>query len=230
MSSTPTPSTTKKEKIIPKFVNLSNVSRHLYCCICEDIFKKPIRIKECGHTFCKTCLKKWSKYNKNCPLCRKQFNIKNIKRDNIAYNIINDLEVFCNNNCPWKGKLSELKKHLKKCNFNPNIINSTIKKALKDKNKRISLILNSNTEEILNQNDEKQKTEEKENDIDNDDEEGTTSVDSITSFNTRVGLRARLFNRNKELVNKVMNKGVNKGYSEDSIFSIIEQNNINIKI
>ena len=74
---------------------------------------------------------------------------------------------------------------------------------------------------------EKQNNEGEDND---EEEEGRASVDSITSFNTRVGLRARLFNRNKELVNKVMSNEVNNGQSVDSIFSIIDQNNINIKI
>ena len=87
-------STSEKKKISPKFVNLNGISKHLYCCISEDIFKNPIRIKECGYTFCKECLKKWAKLNKNCPLCRREFTLKNTKRDNIAYNIINDLVNF----------------------------------------------------------------------------------------------------------------------------------------
>ena len=218
-------SASENKKIVPKYVNLNNVSHHLYCCICEDIFKNPIRIKECGHTFCKICLKKWVKYNKNCPLCRKEFLFKNIKRDNIAYNIINDLEVFCNNNCPWKGKLSDLKKHLKKCNLNPTKMNKKVKEALYDKTKRNSLKLNSNT--INEFNEIKEDDKDIKNDDDEDDE-GRASVDSITSFNTRVNLKARLFNRNKDLVNKVLNNETNKGYSEHSIFSIIDENNIKI--
>ena len=220
--STKTSSTSEKKKIIPRFVNLNNISKHLYCCICEEIFKNPIRIKECGHIFCKLCLKKWVKYNKNCPLCRKLFDFKKTRRDIIAYNIINDLEVFCNNNCPWKGKLSDLKKHLKKCNLNPKKMSSSIKKVIEDKNKRNSLSLNTITkggpEEIK---------EDKKDDNEEDEGEGNT-VDSITSFNTRVNLRARLFNRNKDLVNQVLNNEQNKGYSEYSIFNIIDENNIKI--
>lgn len=215
-------STSEKKKIIPKFVNVNSVSKYLYCCICEDIFKNPTRIKECGHTFCKICIKKWAKLNKNCPLCRKEFIFKNIKRDNIAYNIINDLEVFCNNNCPWKGKLLDLKKHLKKCNLNPKKMSKTIKEALNDKNKRNSLKLNSNTINEFNEIKEDVKNDDEE------DEEGRASVDSITSFNTRVNLRTRLFNRNKDLVNKVLNNETNKGYSENSIFNIIVENDIKI--
>ena len=211
------------KKINRKFVNPNNVSRYLYCCICEEIFYKPIRIKECGHTFCKACLQKWAKVNKNCPLCRQKFNIKSVKRDNIAYNIINDLEVFCNNNnCPWKGNLLNLKKHLKNCNLNPSKMNDKIKEIIDDKNKRKSLDLSSSTINTLNEiNEEK-------NNSDNEDNEGRTSVDNITSFNTRVNLRARLFNRNKNLVNKVLNNEINKGYSKNSIFSLIEENNIKI--
>ena len=169
MSKTP-----KKTKINPKFVN-QNISRYLYCCICDEIFNNPIRIKECGHTFCKACLKKWAKINKHCPLCRKEFNIKNIKRDNIAYNIINDLEVFCNNdNCPWKGKLLNLKKHLKNCNLNPSKMDNKIKEMIDDKNKskRNSLDISSSTINTLNE--------------------------------------------------------INKGYSKDSIFSLMDENNIKI--
>jgi len=221
MSKTP-----KKTKINPKFVNQS-ISRYLYCCICDEIFNNPIRIKECGHTFCKTCLKKWAKINKHCPLCRKEFNIKNIKRDNIAYNIINDLEVFCNNdNCPWKGKLLNLKKHLKNCNLNPSKMDNKIKEMIEDKNKskRNSLDISSSTINTLNEIKEDKKCDSE----DNEGNEGRASVDTITSFNTRVSLRARLFNRNKNLVNKVLNNEINKGYAKDSIFSLMDENNIKI--
>ena len=215
------------KKINRKFVNLANVSKHLFCCICEEIFDNPIRTKECGHTFCKSCLQKWVKYNKNCPLCRKNIIFKNTKRDLIAYNIINDLEVFCNNNnCPWKGKLSNHKKHLKNCNMNPSKINDIIKEALTEGNKRNTISgSNSITDTTINS------INESDNNIkisDTEEDEGRASVDSITSFNTRVSLRARLFNRNKTLVNNVLNNEINKGHSEHSIFSLMDENNIKI--
>ena len=222
-------SSTKKKKP-PKFVNLTDVSKHLYCCICEEIFVKPIRIKECGHTFCKKCLKSWEKYSKNCPLCRKNFVFKNTKRDIIAYNIINDLEVFCNNdNCPWKGKLVELKKHLKKCNMDSSKMNNKLKEILEidsNKNKRNSINGSISTINTLNEENKNEKSSFLEDDNEND--EGSSSVDTITSFNTRVGLRARLFNRNKTLVNNVLNNETQKGYPKDSIFSLMDENGIKI--
>ena len=218
-----------KKKISPKFVNLTSVSKYLFCCICEEIFNNPVRIKECGHTFCKSCLKKWEKYSKNCPLCRNKFIFKNIKRDNIAYNIINDLEVFCNNdNCPWKGKLSNLKKHIKKCNMNPSQINGKIKEVLeidskKNKNEKKSVNGSISTIYTLKDDDNFKNIKNSDNE-----DEGRNSVDSITSFNTRVNLRARLFNRNKTLVNKVLNNNSKSGYSKNSIFSIMDENGIKI--
>ena len=214
--------TSSSKKINPKFVNLNNVSKYLYCCICDEIYNNPIRIKECGHTFCKSCIKKWAKYNKNCPLCRKVFILKNIKRDNIAYNIINDLKVFCNNDsCPWKGKLSNLKKHLKNCNMNPSNMSIKIKEAIYDKKSRNTLCGSNSTKNSLNESKDIKTS-------DNEEDEGRASVDSITSFNTRVSLRARLFNRNKTLVNNVLNNESNKGHSEYSIFSLMDENNIKI--
>ena len=214
--------TSSSKKINPKFVNLNNVSKYLYCCICDEIYNNPIRIKECGHTFCKSCIKKWAKYNKNCPLCRKVFILKNIKRDNIAYNIINDLKVFCNNDsCPWKGKLSNLKKHLKNCNMNPSNMSIKIKEAIYDKKSRNTLCGSNSTKNSLNESKDIKTS-------DNEEDEGRASVDSITSFNTRVNLRARLFNRNKTLVNNVLNNESNKSHSEYSIFSLMDENNIKI--
>ncbi len=38
---------------------------------------------------------------KLCPICRKKITVENISRDLIAYNMINDMDVYCNN----KGKI-----------------------------------------------------------------------------------------------------------------------------
>jgi len=101
-------------------------------------------------------------------------------------------------------------------------MSSSIKKVIEDKNKRNSLNLNTITKDGIDETKDDKKS---------DNEEGNcegTSVDSLTSFNTRVNLRARLFNRNKDLVNEVLNNEKTKGYSEYSIFSIIDENNIKI--
>ncbi len=204
-----------------KFVCLDNVSKFLYCSICDDIFRNPIRLKSCGHTYCLNCILQWSRHNLNCPLCRVNFTENDIRRDLIATNIINDLEIYCiNSGCPWKGKLLDFQGHIAKCYFNPNEIPEYIKEILSDKN----------------ENSKKKNKNENDNNDEDVDENGEGFHDNnLTSFNTKSSLRARLYNRNRELVNNVFSKGINKNgkshsqnKNESDLLKILKDNNINL--
>jgi len=47
------------------------------------------------------------KTSKNCPFCRENIDKKNIGRDLLAYNVINELEVFCiHDDCSWQVFMS----------------------------------------------------------------------------------------------------------------------------
>ena len=104
---------------IPRnFINLDQISYYLQCCICNDVYNNPMRL-DCGHTYCYNCIKGWMKKKNECPNCRTSIVESLISRDLLAYNIINDLEVSCNNEdkgCPWKGPLLELENHVRTCN------------------------------------------------------------------------------------------------------------------
>ena len=189
-----------------KFVCLDNVSKFLYCSICDDIFREPVRLKKCGHTYCLNCIIQWARHNLNCPLCRINFTDTDIKKDIIATNIINDLEIYCVNlGCPWKGKLKDFQEHLEKCYFNPNEVPEYIKEILEDKDEK------------------KQKTEEND---ENNSENGETSEGNITSFNTKSSLRARLYNRNRELVKNVFAKADEGNKVESDLLNILKENEI----
>lgn len=50
------------------------VSAKTTCSIClEDRYKRRMTRLECGHHFCKSCIKKWAKHQNTCPQCRKRF-------------------------------------------------------------------------------------------------------------------------------------------------------------
>jgi len=94
-------------KVQRNFVNITGTIKHIICSICQEIFDEPIRLF-CGHTFCKACIINFKKYTENCPICRKDLVLKcNCSccnelnafgsRDLITQNIINDLDVYCNN-------------------------------------------------------------------------------------------------------------------------------------
>ena len=189
-----------------KFVCLDNVSKFLYCSICDDIFRNPVRLKTCGHTYCLNCIIQWERHNLNCPLCRVSFTDTDIKKDIIATNIINDLEIYCINlGCPWKGKLKDFSDHLNNCYFNPNEVPEYIKEILDNKPK------------------EENKYENKESDSDEEEADG-----NLTSFNTKSSLRARLYNRNRELVKNVFAKTDDGNKIESDILNILKENEITL--
>ena len=189
-----------------KFVCLDNVSKFLYCSICDDIFRNPVRLKTCGHTYCLNCIIQWARHNLNCPLCRVSFTDTDIKKDIIATNIINDLEIYCVNlGCPWKGKLKDFSAHLNNCYFNPNEVPEYIKEILDNKPKK------------------ENKDENKESDSDEEEADG-----NLTSFNTKSSLRARLYNRNRELVKNVFAKTDDGNKIESDILNILKENEITL--
>ena len=105
-----------------RFVHMSQISQHLNCSFCYEVFIDPVRVN-CKHTFCRGCIEQWIDNSKNagapCPICRSIIKKKDIQRDLLAFQIINDFEIFCTNiGCKWQGPLSNLPNHLKsKCNF-----------------------------------------------------------------------------------------------------------------
>lgn len=195
------------------FINLSNVSKYLYCVICREIFNDPHRL-QCGHTFCKECIVKWAKMKSGCPICRSYFNVHDIQRDLVGYNMVNELEVYCNNRgCPWKSSLQNLNEHLKQCYFDPKKIPECIRSIIhndernKIKNKTTTTattVINSAT--TTNTNTTTTNEQQHSTNVNVvDDEEENISSNSI-NFNTNVSLKARLYYKNRTLMEKVLSK------------------------
>ncbi|KRX09850.1 hypothetical protein PPERSA_02722 [Pseudocohnilembus persalinus] len=57
----------------------------IQCSICFDDYEENqfVRILECQHNFHKECVDDWLKQKSNCPLCRKDIAIKNVKGNKI---------------------------------------------------------------------------------------------------------------------------------------------------
>jgi len=206
--------TFQKTKSTRKFVNLNGVSRFLYCPICEDIFDNPVRLR-CGHTFCQLCLLRWAQQKNDCPLCRKIFQMKDIQFDLIGLNMVNELEVYCiNKGCPTQCKLSQLNEHLYNCYFDPEKMPQYIKDVVYDKTIQ------------------KTKSKEKDSEV----EDKGLDFEANTNFNTKVSLKARLYNKNKNLMENVLSKNkldktstnITIKPKEKNIFEILEENNLHI--
>ena len=52
---------------------ISNNYSPYYCPICLQICSSKSKPDCCSHQFCFKCLKKWMKFKKTCPYCRRTF-------------------------------------------------------------------------------------------------------------------------------------------------------------
>ena len=75
-----------------------------------------------------------------CPFCHMKNYSTKISRDLMAYNLVMELEVSCNNvgKCPWIGHLSELVAHQNLCDKTIKILEDNNKKFVKNISKRFS--------------------------------------------------------------------------------------------
>lgn len=59
---------TKKQKMTHTF-DKDALEREMQCAICLDFMSEPMTLKECSHSYCKTCLVTHLAVSKKCPLC-----------------------------------------------------------------------------------------------------------------------------------------------------------------
>jgi hypothetical protein len=167
-----------------------------------------------SHTFCEECLKSWLEQQNFCPMCRGKIIKKQLGKDLVAYSIINDMPLSCNNtgmcinllsnilDCPWKGPLSELVNHLKSCYFDPKRMSVNVKKKLSSSD---------------NNNDFDKKTK-----VINPYEEEDQESGNYLNFNPNSSLKARLYQKNPTLMGKVLTNTTPAKETDDT-FNMIEQ-------
>jgi len=69
------------------FVHPTQISKHLNCCICAEVFNDPVRSK-CLHTFCRSCIEEWCQNHRgaaSCPVCRKGIHKRDLGKDLLAF-------------------------------------------------------------------------------------------------------------------------------------------------
>ncbi|WKX90526.1 hypothetical protein Q1695_009401 [Nippostrongylus brasiliensis] len=81
-----------KESRGTKLVSLTQLEANLTCCVCLNIFFKPINIDPCNHKCCYSCVLSWLQQNGfvgKCPQCR--CTIMSIKLDPLLSSIVETL-------------------------------------------------------------------------------------------------------------------------------------------
>lgn len=142
-----------------------------------------------SHTFCHDCIYQWSTTKGKCPICRKFFSAVSLQKDLIGFNMVNELEVYCvNSGCPWKNTLQNLNEHLKTCYFDSNRMPDYIKK----------IVCETKSDTNGNESNSFLTTR-----TPNDEE---FASNHCLNFNTKASLKARLYNKNKALMENVLSK------------------------
>merc|ERR1719386_23197 len=76
------------------------------CPVCLQVMVDPVS-NDCGHSFCKACLEQCS----SCPTCRSSVDGQRLRRNIVAVQVIDNLEVECcgkaNAPCFWRGTFAE---------------------------------------------------------------------------------------------------------------------------
>lgn len=101
------------------FLNdFNDIIEEIKCPICLQISLESEQCSQCRAIYCKKCIKE--KKIKHCSSCRKIY--KGSKLDRVLENVMGHLLIRCENckkfgNLEFKVKLSQIKEHLKKCEY-----------------------------------------------------------------------------------------------------------------
>ena len=193
---------TETIKIERLFLEEKKISPHLICFICKKVFNNPVLI-DCGHTFCYSCLKQKLKENGGfCPFCHEKNYSTKISRDLLAYNLVMELEVSCNNvgKCPWIGHLSELVAHQTLCDKTMKIIEDNNKDYVKNISKRFSFNRDKYNENENNNSNIFNRTEIKKN------KKNEKNKDDEIMINNLEILKQKIISNTKKKYNDTENK------------------------
>lgn len=172
--------------------NVNCIKKELICNICLDIFKIPITLPNCLHTFCYECINKLISNNEiKCPICRRNNNIKNLNecKNHIIENIVKHIQnsPICNIH-----ETEKLKYYCKNCNI---FICSYCKVNEKHK-KHYIILIKKNANKMINELNNKKKYIEKNTEIIN---------NEIKLLNKIKNMSLKNYEKDKNIVNSEFN-------------------------
>ena len=133
-----------------KYFKSSSANKNLYCGICTDLFKKPMRAP-CGHSFCHRCISTWLKMNKICPQDRRPLTMSQLHHDFILDSLVSELDADCpfsSEGCKFIRKpLSEVRQHALECPFNPENVPDFIRDVLTKHNEECYVVSSDSSDD-----------------------------------------------------------------------------------
>ena len=68
---------------------VGNVSKHLICSICLNVFFDPVQDSD-DHIFCRKCIETWILKNFTCPIDRKRLTVQDMKQSRTVKNLLDE--------------------------------------------------------------------------------------------------------------------------------------------
>jgi hypothetical protein len=102
--------------------------------------------------------------------------------------------------CPWKGGVGELERHLGDCVFQNENLPEFMKEIIKRESSKDSKLA-----------------------LDDDEDSNQGSTNEFINFNTKGSLKARLFQKNKKLMENVFEEKREHPAERDSIVSLLDK-------
>ena len=100
----------------------SNLSSELLCCICQNVFWKPVACATCENAFCAGCIRTWT--NTQAPwktmMCPFYCKFQEKRAPPIINNLLSKLEIYCayeTNGCREILPCDALEKHEETCQY-----------------------------------------------------------------------------------------------------------------
>jgi hypothetical protein len=153
-----------------------------------------------SHTFCKICIHNWLSKTTFCPVCRANSGLNESSRDLTAYNIINDLTVSC-----FKTGKQLI------------YIGCPWQGALGELAKHTTDCPFGTVSDFMR---EIMKSDTTVLDVS---EEPSEDMNEIANFNTKGSLKARLYCKNKKLMENVFKEEDINAQPRDSLVSILDK-------
>lgn len=104
---------------------VSSVPLDAHCIICSKVLEDPVEVVDCGHLICSKCWENVISKDKDtkksaCPFCGTVVSIYGVRKSNLTWNLIQNMDVFCSNKdagceCIYKYNYDNL--HRPKCPY-----------------------------------------------------------------------------------------------------------------
>ena len=97
----------------------------LTCPVCCEIPLQPIVTSPCDHIFCRSCAEQAISNRAECPVCRQQMTMRNVKAmEGPLRRIWERIPVSCPTiNCKWVGMVGNYMAHAHACRCGPSLSN-----------------------------------------------------------------------------------------------------------